>query len=262
MIRIVALGTGGWIPSRQRETSCFLVLSGEDALLLDAGTGVRRLLETALADRLLANVKVLHILLSHFHLDHVIGITWLPGIWTKGIILYAPAPPLVQYEGDAAIATLTTPPLFSLPLGQFPGGVELRPVPQDGFSIGGMAITVMPQRHPGGSIGIRVNDAVAYCTDAFLGERHEQFAKGVRLALFDAMLPKLTYESMLASGREPDHGAGCVAARVAGAAHAAELSLIHIDPRLGLAGEGQLLQEAQETFTTTFIRDDLHEWRI
>ena len=36
------LGSGGWIPTATRETTCVLVRDGEHALILDAGTGLRR----------------------------------------------------------------------------------------------------------------------------------------------------------------------------------------------------------------------------
>lgn len=38
------LGTGGWLPTDERETACMYVRSGPDVLLLDAGTGARRLI--------------------------------------------------------------------------------------------------------------------------------------------------------------------------------------------------------------------------
>jgi ribonuclease BN (tRNA processing enzyme) len=41
---LTSLGIAGWMPSNGHETSTFLVRSFDRALLLDAGTGVRRLI--------------------------------------------------------------------------------------------------------------------------------------------------------------------------------------------------------------------------
>jgi ribonuclease BN (tRNA processing enzyme) len=65
------LGSGGWIPTERRETLCVLVRTRRHGLLLDAGTGLQRLLSTP---ELLDGVQTLDIALTHFHLDHVCGL--------------------------------------------------------------------------------------------------------------------------------------------------------------------------------------------
>ncbi len=90
---IVILGSGGWIPTERRETACTLVRRGDQALLLDAGTGARRLIGSAHLD----GVRRLDVVLTHFHLDHVCGLSYLPAlplevrIWAPGRWLYGSA---------------------------------------------------------------------------------------------------------------------------------------------------------------------------
>ena len=70
------LGSGGFIPTGTRETSSLLLLAeGSDrAVIVDAGTGLRRLI----TDRaLLAGRTRLDVLLTHFHIDHVCGLAYL-----------------------------------------------------------------------------------------------------------------------------------------------------------------------------------------
>ncbi|MGD2114802.1 MAG: MBL fold metallo-hydrolase, partial [Acidobacteriota bacterium] len=76
-MRLIPLGTNGYIPTHGRQTMCFLVRFEDRALLLDAGTGVARLLEPRVRE-LLEGVEQLDVILSHFHLDHVIGLSYLP----------------------------------------------------------------------------------------------------------------------------------------------------------------------------------------
>ena len=67
-MRIIFLGTGGYHPNERRHTSG--VLLPEIGLLLDAGTGTFRAAERLTGDRLT-------IALTHAHLDHVCGLTYL-----------------------------------------------------------------------------------------------------------------------------------------------------------------------------------------
>lgn len=65
------------MPSQTRETACVLVSDGDRALLLDAGTGARRLVTEA---SLLDGVDHLEVALTHFHLDHVCGLGYLEAL--------------------------------------------------------------------------------------------------------------------------------------------------------------------------------------
>ena len=67
-MNVVLLGTGGYFPTSQRHTSC--VLLPEIGVVLDAGTGMSRLGNYLQTERL-------DIFLSHAHLDHVAGLTYL-----------------------------------------------------------------------------------------------------------------------------------------------------------------------------------------
>ena len=94
-MRTAILGSGGGIPSSERETACLLVREGDRALLLDAGSGMGRLREDA---ALLQGIDRVDVVLTHFHFDHICGLPvlqWLPveaAIWAPGRWLYDRAP--------------------------------------------------------------------------------------------------------------------------------------------------------------------------
>lgn len=68
---VKCLGTAGYHPSPVRQTSCYYI--PDLSLLLDAGTGLFRL-----TDELLASPREsIDIVLSHAHLDHTAGLTFL-----------------------------------------------------------------------------------------------------------------------------------------------------------------------------------------
>ena len=90
-MQVELLGCGGAAPTATRETACALIRKEERAVLLDVGTGARRLLGDPTR---LSGVRRLDVVLTHFHLDHVCGLTYLPmlglevAIWGPGSWLY------------------------------------------------------------------------------------------------------------------------------------------------------------------------------
>ena len=67
-MKLVLLGTTGYHPSDRRQTPCLLL--PECGVMLDAGTATYRA-----ADYL--QTSELDIFLTHAHLDHIIGLTYL-----------------------------------------------------------------------------------------------------------------------------------------------------------------------------------------
>jgi len=187
-MRLIPLGTNGFLPSFGRQTMSFLILTKRNAILLDAGTGLGRLLEPHIQKALLP-YQSLDIILSHYHLDHTVGLSYLPGVWSKGKIrIYAPGYPLVEAQPEEALNKLLHPPLFSLPLKEFPIAVEIVPVIESRIEVQGMSIHLRSQKHPGGSVGIRIEDYLAYITDTAVDKAAESFISGVDLLIHEVWL--------------------------------------------------------------------------
>src|SRR4028119_643953 len=108
-MRVEFLGTAGFHPNSQRQTSGVLLpdVASESAFLLDAGTGTFRLIGRDLPPHL-------HIFLSHAHLDHTAGLTFLLDVAygrDLDITVYGDAVTL-----DCVRKQLFDSPLFPLPL--------------------------------------------------------------------------------------------------------------------------------------------------
>ena len=67
-MKILLLGTTGYHPTDQRQTACLML--PECGVLLDAGTAMYRVRDHIAT-------QTLDIFLTHTHLDHVIGLTFL-----------------------------------------------------------------------------------------------------------------------------------------------------------------------------------------
>lgn len=169
------LGTNGFFPSYGRHTMSFLVLTDDAALLLDAGTGIGRLAEPDWQERLRRH-DTLHIVLTHYHLDHVVGLTYLAGMWQRPVKLYAPSDPLVDAKAPTALAELLRPPYFPRHLDQLEFPVEITPFGGENLEVAGLELSFRRQRHPGGSVGVRVGQNLTYVTDTEVDERTIDFA--------------------------------------------------------------------------------------
>jgi ribonuclease BN (tRNA processing enzyme) len=249
--RLIPLGTNGFIPTYGRQTMSFLLLTSDEAILFDAGTGVARLPEPEVA-RLLEPYERLSVILSHYHLDHTVGLSYLPGIWTeKPVSLYAPSEPLVEADAEQAIDTLLRPPLFPLTIAEFPGDVELITVNRESLWIGPHRIHVRSQIHPGGSIGIRLDDSFAYITDTAVRQETSELVQGVSLLLHEVWM---TDEEAEEDPRAVSmHSFAGGVALVAETAHVGQLMPVHHHPAKSDEELAEILMLLEECGTTPVV---------
>lgn len=159
-MQLHCLGTTGYHPSPTRHTACYYL--PELAIVLDAGTGLFRMVEQLRS----APRESLDILLSHAHLDHVVGLSFLLDLFAtttlKKIRLLGTSDKLQAVQNH-----LFHPLLFPVPL-----DVEFVPLeePEGTIDLAHCKLHYFPLEHPGGSIGMVLEtDApkkrVAYITD-------------------------------------------------------------------------------------------------
>jgi ribonuclease BN (tRNA processing enzyme) len=244
-VEVGLLGSGGWIPTETRETCAAYAREGSRLLLVDAGTGLRRLLAHP---ELLDGVDGVDLVLTHFHLDHVVGLAYLPG-------LGLPAPPTVWAPGAALYGTpshellsrLVGPPWFALGLDSVVGEVhELEPGSLD---VGPFPLRIRRQeRHAQPTLALRIGDDVAYCTDTAYDPANAEFAAGASV---------LVHEAWHAADTSSDdgHTAAGDAARLAQAAGVSSLVLIHLNPAHD--DHAATLAAARAVFPATELGHDL-----
>ncbi|TWT71700.1 ribonuclease Z [Crateriforma conspicua] len=149
------LGTAGYHPNRSRHTSCYCV--PQCGLVLDAGTGLFRLTELIETDHL-------DILISHAHLDHIAGLTFLLDVLHCRSVAGRPVDQ-VRVFGEAAKLDAIQTHLFADLI--FPAPLDVQWVTIDDtpeFSAAGATVSWRRQPHPGGSVAYRLDwPAVASC---------------------------------------------------------------------------------------------------
>jgi ribonuclease BN (tRNA processing enzyme) len=236
------LGSGGWISTAERATACVLVRDAERALVVDAGTGLHRLVTEP---ELLAGTERLDVVLTHFHLDHVAGLGYLPALEPRTIV-WGPGAWLYEQRTAELLAPLVEAPLSPFGAEDLP---EIRELEEGSQMIGGFGLRTRAQsRHWAPTAGIRIGDALAIVTDTGADEGTVPFVSGVHHLLHEA------WSSSEAPGSARYDATGLDAGRAAEAAGARLLTLIHIDPRL--ADHGPVLLDAQRAFPAARLGRD------
>jgi ribonuclease BN (tRNA processing enzyme) len=236
------LGSGGFVPTDRRETTCVLIRRGPAALVLDAGSGLQRLLTDS---SLLDGATTLDVLLTHFHHDHIAGLAYtpalplLPTIWAPGRWLYG-------RDSEAILEPVRSGPMSPFAVDDLGEVRELTGVPQE---IAGLAISVRRQdKHSHPTAGIRIGDAIALVTDTAADDGTVGFAAGVAHLLHEAW--STSAEAGLAATQSTAADAG----RIAAASNAGRLTLIHLNPEL--TDEAALLLDARQHMAETVVGQD------
>jgi phosphoribosyl 1,2-cyclic phosphodiesterase len=146
------------------DTSCIEVQGDDGTLLvLDAGTGIRRL-----GAILGSEVTRLDLLLTHLHMDHIQGLGFFEPLNRPSQEVHIWGPPSTTMDLRSRLARYFSPPLFPVRLRDLPCRLILHDVPLGCFEIGGLQIAAALVLHPGPTVGYRITDrgaSLAYLPD-------------------------------------------------------------------------------------------------
>jgi ribonuclease BN (tRNA processing enzyme) len=237
-MRLLMLGTAGYHPNERRHTSCYFL--PRQGFVLDAGTGFFRVRDHLQTPRL-------HIFLSHVHLDHVVGLTFLLDV------LYEKSVDRVVVHGlpehlEAVKRMLFDSPLFPL---AFP--YEMQAVLPT-FEVEGVRIHTQALDHTSACIGYRFDwpsSSLAYLTDTRASLSYVDFVRGVDLLLHECNFPDRYQELADKTG----HSSLSAVLRLARAAEVRQLCLTHVNPLLDVE-DPVGLNEVAEAFPGTLVAMD------
>ena len=239
-MRVEFLGTSGFHPTESRHTSC--VLLPEIGLALDAGTGMFRL-----PKRL--GTPGLTILLSHAHLDHICGLTYLlPPVFNGEI---SPVKVIANARTRAAVEDH----LFHEAV--FPIRIPFEfAEPADGMDLpGGGRLSFRTQVHPGTSLGYRIDwpgHSLAYLTDTIADREALQLIRGVDLLIHEC---NFRDDNTVLADRS-GHAHTTPVCELARDSDVKQLILTHFDPYAALADPVDI-QLARSIFPETAAAEDL-----
>jgi phosphoribosyl 1,2-cyclic phosphodiesterase len=225
-----SLATPG--PSTARyggNTSCVRV-TGPDGrvLVLDAGTGIR-----PLTLDLPGTITRVDVLLTHLHMDHILGLGFFGPLFNPGMEVHIWGPASATLSLEARLRRYLSPPLFPMLLRDVPCRLELHHVVRGGVPIGPFHVTTARVCHPGPTVGYRVETegvSFAYLPDhePALGAKRFplepewtsgfDLAHGVDLLVHDAQYTREEYPRHVGWGHSTMHDA-LVFARLAEVQH-------------------------------------------
>ncbi len=240
-MKVLVLGSGGYHPSERRHTPCILI--PEPGVMLDAGTGLFRAAPHLRGSHL-------DIFLTHAHLDHVIGLTYL---WST---LHVKRLERIRVHALAEVLRAVDEHLFAAAIFPARPPLEMCPLPEVVELPNSGTLRHFALEHPGGSIGFRLDwpgRSLAYVTDttASADATYWKHIRGVDLLLHECYLP----DSQVEFARKTGHSVVTPVAELARRAEVGRLILLHVNP-LDTSDDPVGLDAARAIFPATTLAED------
>ncbi len=257
-MNVTLWGTRGSLPTPGPETihfggntPCISVSSGNNLLILDAGSGIRRL------GAQLKKYGRIDILLTHFHMDHIQGLGFFNPLYNPEAEIHIWGAAGAAQNLRNRLKRYLSPPLFPVRIRDLPCQLHLHEMTQQSVEIGDFFVTANYVCHPSPTLGFRVQQGdtvLAYISDHELALGRRGFtgdpqwtsgyslAEGADLLIHDAQYSPEEYEVRKGWG----HSSIIHALQFAQLARVKHLLLFHHDP----AHTDQDLREMHEKYTS------------
>jgi len=220
------------------QTSCIAVeLTDGTLVILDAGTGIRPF-GMSLGG---ASPSRVDLLITHLHTDHIEGLRFFTPFWDPSVEFRIWGPPAPLRNLERRMAPFFAPPFFPVHLRNVPSRPTFHEVPTQPWALGSAVITAELIKHPGPSVGYRIEEAgrtLAYLPDHEPGLGADltsiasgwisgwSLARNADVLVHDGQYTTAEYESRVGWG----HSSIVDAVTFAQRADARRLVLFHHDP--------------------------------
>lgn len=265
-MRVKLWGTRGSIaapgPETMRyggNTSCVEVRGADGTVLvLDAGTGIRRL-----GASLSESLSRIDILLTHLHLDHIQGLGFFYPLRRPGVETHIWGPASTTLPLWERLTRYLSPPLFPVYLRDLQSKLFLHEIAEDQFQIGEFTVTSSLVIHPDPTVGYRIASSagtLAYIPDhePALGVKNfpiapnwtsgYSLAAGVDLLIHDCQFTDKMYQERVGWG----HSSIAQAFKFAKLAGVKQLVPFHYDPTHSDDDLDAIMAEHIQAFRPTF----------
>lgn len=241
-MRVIFLGTNGWYDTETGNTSCILIETRNEYVILDAGSGFYKI------DRFIKDKKPIYLFLSHLHLDHITGLHILAKFnFRQGINIYI-------HDCKRKFFDIVNEP-YTKPISQLDVRINLHNLNKDVFLPFNFEFKKL--LHSVLCYGFRFNlenKIVTYCTDTGVCNELYDLARDA-----DLLMLECSYKPGQKEKGWP-HLNPETAAKVAKKSKARRLALIHFDAFLyrTLTDRENAGKWARKIFKDTIVaKDDL-----
>jgi ribonuclease BN (tRNA processing enzyme) len=232
-------------------TLCVAVKTGEEVIILDAGTGLCGLTELSRYDS-----KKKHLFLTHYHMDHIEGLLFYPDLFEpdKEIVIYGIG------DAESTLNELISPPLCPVGPEVFNASIEFKALEtnQEIALPGDVIVKTFPLSHPGGALGCRIEyceKVLCYCVDIELQKHKNDTA----LMEFFADADLLILDASFADGKVIPgwgHSSPGECAQWAANANVELLALYHYNYRMTDDDIDKMAEKAKIIHSGTFAATD------
>jgi phosphoribosyl 1,2-cyclic phosphodiesterase len=257
-------------PKKQRyggNTSCLSIRTQAGTeLVLDGGTGLINLGQ-ALQNEFPRRPLSLHLLLSHFHWDHIQGIPFFEPLSNRKNEVHFYGQAAESKSLRSILEAQQMAPFSPIPMQGLAATKVFHDLSEPEFYIDDCHIRTQKLHHPGGALGYRVScgkAVVAYLTDTehsgdVLDPNVLNFVKGVDILVMDANYTPEEYDQ----GKKGwGHSTWQDAVRYARTGKVKQLILFHHDRHHEDDFLDQILVEAQAQFSNTSLAREGDEYEI
>jgi len=243
-LKAIFLGTNGWYDTDTGNTISILIRTTDYEIILDAGNGFYKI------DRYIPeeSMKPVYLFLSHFHLDHIIGLhTLMKFNFSQGLTICGPA------GTRDILGTFINNP-FSASFSQLPFSVTTYELPEEHIKLP-FKVEARELYHTSFTLGYRIEiegKVISYCPDTGYCENAVTLARSS-----DLFIAECAYKKGQFSASWP-HLNPETAARIANEAEAKSLALVHFDAETykTIAERKESERVARKIFKNAFITTD------
>ena len=206
-----------------------------------------------------------HLFLTHFHLDHVCGLAYLPGIFAgRTLTVHVPREALTGVDPEGAIAELIRPPYNPRAWGEIDSvKLTVATLAEGDNHIAGHVVRVRAQQHTPPSVAYRVDDRLVLATDTVFDPATADFARGAEVFLHEAWFDGIEEDDPAQQERMrvpvTGHTSARRAAELARRAEVGELILMHLNPFFDEGYYRQMEMSARDIFASSSIYPDLYQ---
>jgi phosphoribosyl 1,2-cyclic phosphodiesterase len=235
-------------------TPCAAAESAKGGIVIvDAGTGIRRLGDALMARGGSGGLEI-HLFLTHFHLDHIIGLPFFAPLYSARarITFYSPVLPR---DAEKCLSGLMAGRYFPVGFRETASTKDFQKVEEESFSIGKLNISSCQLNHPQGSVAYRIAEkdlAIVFATDTEppeegMDERLAGFIRGAAHLVCDATFTPEEYTRRQGWGHSTwRHGT-----ELAAAAGVRNLLLSHFSPEHDDRQVEEMVRRARREFRFT-----------
>ena len=223
----------------------------DEPVLIDCGSGIR----APGIELMRRPVSRIHILLTHFHWDHIQGLPSFAPLFQAGmeIVFYANRPP---DQVRRLLGVLMAEPFFPVPFAEIGSRVDFRQIEcGKPFQAGPVKVEAFHLNHPQGAVGFRAESdgqILVHASDHEHGNPEIdagliRVAKNANLLVMDAQYTPEEYAKKAGWG----HSSYAHAALAAESAGVGQLMLFHHDPNHNDEFLDGMLADAKQLFRST-----------